>query len=122
MPKAKHKSPAPSIRPRFRIVCGSDVALGPGKVELLELIRHTGSIREAAQRMGMSYMRAWMLIRTMNRCFKRPLVTAVRGGSHGGGAQLTETGQAALTLYQRMESESLEATQASREQITRLLL
>jgi len=58
------------IRPRVRITCDGRIALGPGKVELLELLHATGSIARAAKRMDMSYMRAWMLIRTMNSCFK----------------------------------------------------
>jgi molybdate transport system regulatory protein len=82
-----------------------EIALGPGKVELLEAVHATGSITEAAEQMGMSYMRAWTLIRTMNRCFKDPLVNTVRGGREGGGgAELTPTGRQALFLYQKMNS------------------
>ena len=64
----------------MRVLCGDDIALGPGKVDLLALIGETGSIREAAERMGMSYMRAWTLIKTVNACFREPLVMASRGG------------------------------------------
>src|SRR2546425_5443625 len=83
--KAK-PSRAPRLRPRMRVLCGEEIALGPGKVDLLALIGETGSIREAAERMGMSYMRAWKLIKTMNACFKKPLVEAVRGGGGHRGA------------------------------------
>ena len=99
-----------SLRPRLRIVRGDEIALGPGKVDLLQLVGETGSIREAADRMGMSYMRAWTLIRTMNACFKEPLVEAARGGAGHGGAGLTETGHKALQLYQEMEEDCLGAT------------
>ena len=61
------------ISPRLRVVRGEDIALGPGKARLLELADDTGSIAKAARQMGMSYMRAWTLIRTMNRCFRTPL-------------------------------------------------
>jgi len=97
--------------PRIRVLHGEDIALGPGKVDLLELVGQTGSIREAAERMGMSYMRAWKLIQTMNACFKEPLVAAARGGRAHGGAALTETGRKALELYQQMEADCLDATQ-----------
>ena len=107
--KAKSK-PGPQLRPRIRVLHGEDIALGPGKVDLLELVGQTGSIREAAERMGMSYMRAWKLIKTMNACFKEPLVQAARGGRTHGGATLTETGRKALELYQQMESDCLDAT------------
>ena len=104
----KNKSPKHALHPRFRILHGTAIAFGPGKADLLEAIEQTGSITEASGQLGMSYMRAWTLIRTMNRCFKEPLVLAVRGGtSGGGGAKLSETGRRALALYRRMETRSL---------------
>jgi Bacterial regulatory helix-turn-helix protein, lysR family len=65
---------------RLRIVLEPDIAIGPGKADLLEGIRETGSIAAAGRRLGMSYKRAWLLVETMNACFKSPLVEASRGG------------------------------------------
>jgi molybdate transport system regulatory protein len=115
------KSSGLSLRPRLRVICGESIALGPGKVDLLELVGKTGSIREAADRMGMSYMRAWTLVRTMNACFKQPLVEAVRGGAKHGGAKLTATGRKALRLYHAMEEDSLRATKLQWKELKRLL-
>jgi molybdate transport system regulatory protein len=110
------------IRPRLRISVGKDVALGPGKVELLALIQATGSITAAAQRMGMSYMRAWTLIRTMNKCFRQPLVVAARGGHKGGGgAELTDAGRRALELYQGMDAQCLKCVRADWGRLQALL-
>ncbi len=95
----------------FRIYRGEEIALGPGKAELLRHISETGSISESARRMEMSYNRAWLLVRTMNRCFKEPLVSASRGGETHGGAELTKTGKRVLALYRRMESKVATATQ-----------
>jgi len=100
---------------------GSHIALGPGKVKLLDHIRERGSNVSAAKRMGMSYMRAWTLIKTMEGCFKQPLVRAARGGAKGGGAALTEAGQKVLTLYYRLGTESLQATQATWSELRILL-
>jgi molybdate transport system regulatory protein len=99
-------------RPRIRIV-GDDgtVVLGPGKADLLEAVARTGSIRAAAEELGMSYMRAWTLIRTMNEAFRRPLVEKVRGGSEQGGAQLTASGENVLALYRRMEEKATRAAE-----------
>ena len=110
-----------ALKPRFRVVCRTNIALGPGKVELLALVGETGSIGEAARRMDMSYMRAWKLIQTMNECFKLPLIRAVRGGKKGGGAELTESGRKALELYQQLEEESLRATESTWKVLQRLL-
>jgi molybdate transport system regulatory protein len=109
------------LQPRFRVICGRDIALGPGKADLLEQVGASGSITRAAKRMGMSYMRAWKLIRTMERCFKEPLVKVARGGSRHGGAELTENGRRALELYREMESKSLRATQSLHRELARLL-
>ena len=109
------------LRPRMRVLCGDDIALGPGKVDLLALIGETGSIKEAAERMGMSYMRAWTLVKTMNACFREPLVVASRGGKERGGAVLTETGRRALTLYQGLEAQSLKACADTWRQLRQLL-
>jgi molybdate transport system regulatory protein len=98
------------IRPRLRVIAGRNIALGPGKVQLLELLQKTGSITKAAQEMKMSYMRAWTLIRTMNRCFKEPIVVSMHGGAHGGGgAELTVAGRKVLALYQKMDAKCFRA-------------
>ena len=60
--------------------------------------------------MNMSYMRAWKLLKMMENCFKHPLVTKSRGGKGGGNARLTEAGERALALYEKMEKECLSAT------------
>jgi molybdate transport system regulatory protein len=109
MSKGKNSKPAPEFQPRIRIRAGRDIALGPGKAELLEQIAATGSIRQAALQLGMSYMRAWMLVKTMNGCFRKPLVEANRGGRMQGGARLTDAGVRAIELYRRMEQLSREA-------------
>ena len=110
-----------ALHPRFRIVCEKEIAFGPGKADLLELIAQTGSIGKAAARMKMSYMRAWSLVQTMNRCFKKPLVLATHGGEGGGGAALTETGRQILFLYRQLETKSSTATRATSKTILSLL-
>lgn len=98
-----------TVGARLRIVLEPDIAIGPGKADLLEGIRETGSIAAAGRRLGMSYKRAWYLVETMNRCFKRPLVEASKGGRAGGGARLTELGHEVLARYRRMEALTGEA-------------
>lgn len=83
--------------------------LGPGKADLLERIREAGSIAAAGRAMGMSYKRAWMLVEAMNTAFRYPLVESARGGAHGGGARLTEAGEAVLTNYRKLEEIMAEA-------------
>lgn len=91
-------------RLRLRIVFGPEEMMGPGKAELLERIAATGSIAAAGRGMGMSYKRAWMLVETLNAMFAEPLVTSTRGGPGGGGAALTDAGEAVLRLYREVEA------------------
>jgi molybdate transport system regulatory protein len=101
-----------TLRPRIRIT-GEDgtIVLGPGKADLLDAIARTGSIRAAAEELGMSYMRAWTLVRTMNEAFREPLVEKERGGTSKGGAQLTKHGAQVLAWYRRMEEKAARAVE-----------
>ncbi len=94
---------------RLRILFGPEIAVGPGKVALLEAIHETGSISAAARRLGMSYRRAWLLADTMNRCFRQPVVEAAPGGRGGGGARVTALGEEVLRRYQTMERTAVES-------------
>ena len=100
------------LEPRLRILLGSAIAIGPGKAALLEAIAETGSISAAGRRMGMSYRRAWLLVKTMNSCFREPLVDTTKGGLQGGGAQLTAMGRDVLTRYKSMEAQASRAVAA----------
>ncbi len=113
--------PGPALVPRLRIVQAGKPPFGPGKAELLEYIAATGSIRTAAQETGMSYPRAWGLVREMNALFTGPLVTRTRGGGSGGGAELTPLGEKVLQLYQRMEKACAGATAADWPALRKLL-
>jgi molybdate transport system regulatory protein len=110
MREKTNKSRRKLLLPRLRVMCGKDIALGPGKVDLLKHIQSSGSILKAAKAMDMSYMRAWNLLKMMENCFKSPLVKKSRGGHGGGNAQLTFAGEKALALYEKMENDCLNAT------------
>ncbi|HEX4606790.1 MAG TPA: LysR family transcriptional regulator, partial [Urbifossiella sp.] len=76
--------------------------LGPGRVELLGHIDRLRSITAAAKQMGMSYRRAWELVRDMNEAAGVPLVAATPGGPGGGGATVTPHGHRAVRLYEHL--------------------
>lgn len=101
--------PPPDPRLRLRVVFGDGAMVGPGKADLLDLIRTAGSISAAGRVMGMSYKRAWGLVEEMNAAFRAPLVASVRGGAQGGGARLTPEGEAVLAHYRAIEAKAAEA-------------
>ena len=95
--------------PRIRVVSGDQIALGPGKVGLLEEIDRSGSISKAARSLGLSYRRAWTLVDTMNKSFKSHLVMGSAGGQKGGGANLTPLGKKMVQTYRTMEEKTEQA-------------
>lgn len=111
------KQPAP----RLRVLLGSAIAIGPGKADLLDAIDRTGSISGAAREMGMSYRRAWLLVETMNKSFKAPLVEAATGGKGGGGARVTDHGFDILRRYREMEEKAAASVTDEMEDFAELL-
>lgn len=113
MSKSKDKPSPPSTCPELKLTLqlywGTEVAIGPEMVELLEAIMATGSISSGCKKVEMSYRRAWSLVDQMNRCFKHPLVIASKGGTNGGGAVVSEFGHEILKKYKKMQQASQQA-------------
>jgi molybdate transport system regulatory protein len=106
---------------KIRINHAGNTALGPGKIELLLMIEQHGSISAAAKQMKMSYRRAWELVDVMNRCFDQAVVISTTGGTHGGGAQVTDFGKALMEAYQQILQKSAQAAADELHLITRHL-
>lgn len=73
--------------------------IGYGRAVLLERIREHGSISAAARSMGMSYRRAWLLVDSMNRQSRQPVVERTAGGAGGGGSVVTAAGERAIESF-----------------------
>lgn len=113
MAKARPKSTAKSRNKaslHLRLDFGGGRSLGPGKIRLLELIGETGSISAAGRVLEMSYRQAWLLVDELNHMFREPVVSAQTGGGGGGGTIVTETGNAVVRLYRRLERQAHSAS------------
>lgn len=106
---------------RLRLVLKRGVAFGPGKADLLEGIRQSGSIAAAGRGLGMSYTRAWQLVQAMNREFRGPLVEPTKGGAARGGAALTALGGEVLQRYRRLDAVAQRAVARELAALRRLL-
>lgn len=105
LPEPPAEAPSPGVRRlRIRILLAAGEPFGPGKAELLEAIRDTGSIAAAGRRMGMSYQRAWDLVAAMNTHFREAVVAPAKGGARGGGTALTPFGTEVLSAYREIEA------------------
>jgi len=99
------------LKLKAQLIVDGEIALGPGKADLMEAIAREGSISAAARALGLSYRRAWLMVDAMNRLFAEPPVVTARGGS--GGAKLTPAGRALLADYRALQAAIAAAAQHS---------
>ncbi|MDE1181058.1 MAG: LysR family transcriptional regulator [Paraburkholderia sp.] len=126
MAKPANDSPTPTrnrpkVRLRMRIEQDGTIALGPGKVALLEAVKTHGSISAAARSLEMSYRRAWLLMDEMNRSLKSPATVTEQGGQSGGGCVLTPVGEEIIRLYREIETQALTACKSEIAALTKLV-
>lgn len=114
------RNPSP-VRIRIRSASGDFYAMGPGKAELLTAIRETGSIAAAGRRMDMSYQKTRQLVDELNQSFTGPLVEGFKGGTHGGGARLTDLGEQVLGAFLGMQKKAEAAVRSELEAFRKLL-
>jgi len=94
------------MEPRIKLWLEKDggVALSGYRVRLLSHIAETGSLAEAARRMGLSYRRAWGKVKEMEANLGVRLVRSEAGGPGGGGTRLTPEGERLAALYPQFET------------------
>jgi molybdate transport system regulatory protein len=84
---------------------GEGARVGAERIALLQAVGELGSIRAAAERLGLSYKGAWDAVQALNNLFETPLVATQAGGRAGGAAALTPRGQALIRAFHRVEAE-----------------
>lgn len=78
---------------------------GPGTVTLLKQIAALHSVREASEKTGISYSKAWTMIREAERQSGQKLVERQPGGKFGGTASVTPFGKKLTEKYEELERE-----------------
>jgi len=94
-------------RPAFKVWLETDegYVFGPGVCSLLRKVEETGTLKEAAESLSMSYRFAWGLVKRAEEKLGQPLLKAHKGGrSGGGGAELTTVGRQFLDEFSRIEA------------------
>jgi len=90
---------------RVRFYDGSMPVFGPGVYRLLVLIEDTGSLNRSAQAMGMSYSKAWRIIRDAESHLGVQLLERRAGGAAGGGSVLTDAGRTLVERYAQLQGD-----------------
>lgn len=73
---------------------------GEGPYRLLLAVEETGSLRAAAQSMGMAYTKALKLMKNAESALGFPLTQRAAGGRDGGGSILTAGGKEWMAKYE----------------------
>lgn len=80
------------------------IVMSDYRLRLLALVAESGSLAEAAQRMGLSYRRAWGKIKELERNLSLSLVQSAAGGAGGGHTYITDEGRDLLRRYALFQS------------------
>ncbi|KAF5047781.1 Bacterial regulatory helix-turn-helix protein, lysR family [anaerobic digester metagenome] len=81
----------PTVRMHLWLESGESVYFGMGRLMLLDMIEEHGSLRKAAEAMGMSYRAAWGKLRATEDALGVVLVES--SGTRRGGCHLTQAGK-----------------------------
>lgn len=118
---AEHERKLTRLIPDFSITRGKPLMDGK-LVALLRLIRETQSVRDACNRMQISYSTAWNLLNAAEDALDYPLVSRNKGGPSGFGSLLTEKGQNLLEACDQFETVARENLESLYEEFFQSVL
>lgn len=80
--------------------------MGIGVLWLLKRVGSLGSLRAAAASLGISYSKAYAMVRNLEKQVGVPVVDRKRGGADHEGSSLTDFGERFLNLYDTFQKEA----------------
>ncbi len=83
----------------------ADSFFDAGTVLLLKQVDRLGNVREACERIGISYSKGWNVIHTVEKGLGCRIVDRRAGGIDGGSASITERGRRLIRLYEELEQD-----------------
>jgi len=89
------------VRRKVWIERDGKVVAGEGRAKLMRALREEGSLSAAARRCGVSYRKAWTMIRSIEEATGAPVIETEIGGRSGGGSRLTRRGERLLAFYEK---------------------
>lgn len=76
-----------------------NVVFGLGRYRILDAIKRLGSLNAAAKELNMGYRAIWARIHATEERLGQNLLVKKKGGSSGGGSQLTPLGQSLVDRF-----------------------
>ena len=99
------------VKAKFWLTLGPRTLFGDGKAKLLEAVDELGSLRSAAQSMGMSYRHAWGLLRELDKAAGFAFLEH-RGTGSRTRLRLTKDGRRFIEAYRRFRAPLVKAVEA----------
>ena len=103
---SKEEISKPEIKPGARLWMACDEKFfGPGAARLFTLIDKYRSITSACQEMDLSYSKAHLIIKKMEKLLGKKMVLVQRGGKGGASAALSISGRELIVRYEAYSKE-----------------
>ena len=84
---------------------GGQYVFGPGRLELLKTVKELGSLRKAAQRLGMSYRWAWGRLNNAEKELGKPLLVRTDEPVGGRPMVLTPEAEELIVWFAKVEKD-----------------
>lgn len=109
------RSKTPTIRLHLWLESDEGVFFGYGRLLLLDKVAKTGSLKKAAEELGMSYRAAWGKIKSTEKILETKLIERI--GGKRSGQRLTNEGRELMKLFHHWFDSVEKAAKAKAEDI-----
>lgn len=88
------------LRYKIWLEKNGEKVFGDGPLDILHRVERTGSLRQAAEEINMSYSQAWNLMRDLEKRLGFKLLKRKVGGEKGGGSEITEEAREMMMKFE----------------------
>ena len=88
------------LRYKLWIEKDGEKVFGDGPLDILHRVERTGSLRQAAVEINMSYSQAWNLIKDLEKRLGFNLLRRKVGGEKGGGSEITDKARELMMKFE----------------------
>lgn len=97
------------LRYKIWIEKDGEKVFGGGPLDILHRVERTGSLKQAAEEINMSYSQAWNLMKDLEKRLGFNLLKRKVGGESGGGSQLTEQARGLMIKFEIFRDKAKES-------------
>lgn len=91
---------------RYLLVKEGFTIMGRGQIQLLKAVMECGSLQAAAEKMHMSYNKAWRITKASEEMIGKPLIKKSADQPDSGSSVLTEFGEQLVSAFEAFTAEA----------------